>query len=415
MPSDLSGVVAIAAGARHTLALRSDGTVVGWGLGTNVCCSYYNDYGQARPPPGLSNVTAIAAGEFFSVAIKSNGTVVTWGRNDPEEIGVPQNVTDAVAIAAGYNHTLVLTKQGTLVTWGGTDEDYDYGQTLVPLGMSNIVAIAAKGYHSLVLRNDGKVFSWGNEQLDEWDAPITPKNLSNGVAIAAGIDYNLAVALNTAPNALPQQIRCFDNSETLIELSGSDAEVDPLSFRVLTLPSGGRLYQVTGNSRGQMITSTPAEVADPSGRLIFLPFADFIGYSSFRFASDDGQYTSAPATVEIRVVGAPFAITRPATFINPTTAQLNSAVTPNGHPTTVWFEWGLNSNYSNGTPSTLIGEGKGVMFVGAPIPDVRQNFIYHYRVVASNSLGIVLGNERTFGIGKKVWGDTNVHPDYPTW
>jgi alpha-tubulin suppressor-like RCC1 family protein len=66
----LTGVVAIAAGGAHSLALKSDGTVVAWGS---------NFSGQMRVPSGLSGVVAIAAGDAHSLALKSDGTVVAWG------------------------------------------------------------------------------------------------------------------------------------------------------------------------------------------------------------------------------------------------------------------------------------------------------------------------------------------------
>ncbi|MBE0541310.1 MAG: hypothetical protein IH623_07990 [Verrucomicrobia bacterium] len=71
----LSNVVAIAAGnqygmfgivSHHSLALKQDGTVVGWG---RIC---------GRPvvvPEGLSNVVAIAAGQTFCLAITTNAAV----------------------------------------------------------------------------------------------------------------------------------------------------------------------------------------------------------------------------------------------------------------------------------------------------------------------------------------------------
>ena len=68
----MSGVTAVAAGGWHNLALKSDGTVVGWGD---------NGAGQATPPAGLTDVIAIAAGFLHSLALNSDGTVVGWGSN----------------------------------------------------------------------------------------------------------------------------------------------------------------------------------------------------------------------------------------------------------------------------------------------------------------------------------------------
>jgi alpha-tubulin suppressor-like RCC1 family protein len=51
-------VVAIAAGGYHSLALKSDGTVVAWG-----------DYGQSTVPWTLTGVTRIGAGDNESLAI----------------------------------------------------------------------------------------------------------------------------------------------------------------------------------------------------------------------------------------------------------------------------------------------------------------------------------------------------------
>ena len=73
-PPIFDDVIAIAAGAEHSLALRANGTVVAWGSNTR---------GESTVPPGLANVVAIAAG-LHSVALKSDGTVVVWGDSRPE-------------------------------------------------------------------------------------------------------------------------------------------------------------------------------------------------------------------------------------------------------------------------------------------------------------------------------------------
>ncbi len=100
---------AIAAGGLHNLALRPDGTVVGWGD---------NSYGQANGGLAGSQVVATAAGMFFSLALRANGTVVAWGWNDLGQTDVPAGLSNGVAIAAGYYHCLALKTDGRIVGWG---------------------------------------------------------------------------------------------------------------------------------------------------------------------------------------------------------------------------------------------------------------------------------------------------------
>jgi alpha-tubulin suppressor-like RCC1 family protein len=65
-----SGVVAIAAGVFHTVALKNDGSVLAWGN---------NGAGQTSVPVAAqSGVVAIAAGDRHTVALKSDGSVPLW-------------------------------------------------------------------------------------------------------------------------------------------------------------------------------------------------------------------------------------------------------------------------------------------------------------------------------------------------
>jgi len=173
----LSGVVAIAAGGYHTVALKLNGTVRAWG---------YEASGQTTVPAGLSGVVAIAAGEWHTVALKYDGTVVAWGKNISGQATVPAGLSGVVAISAGSSHTVALKSDGTVVAWGGNDR----GQTTVPAGLSGVVAIAAGGGHTVALKSDGTVVAWGGN--DRGQATV-PAGLSGVVAIAAGDGHTVAL------------------------------------------------------------------------------------------------------------------------------------------------------------------------------------------------------------------------------
>jgi hypothetical protein len=64
VPGGLTNAAAVAAGFAHSLALRSDGTVVAWGS---------SSYGQTNIPPGLANAVAIAAGSYQNLVLESDG------------------------------------------------------------------------------------------------------------------------------------------------------------------------------------------------------------------------------------------------------------------------------------------------------------------------------------------------------
>ena len=108
--------MAIAAGASHSLALKSDGTVMGWGwngvgeaTGTPTTNSPNNlDFISAGPVrvegEVLSGVVSIAAGTSYSLALKKDGTVVGGRMLGPRyPVNIPAGLHDVVAIAAGWN------------------------------------------------------------------------------------------------------------------------------------------------------------------------------------------------------------------------------------------------------------------------------------------------------------------------
>lgn len=85
----------------------------------------YNFYGQTDVPGGLNNVVAIAAGASHSLALTAEGRVVAWGSQsigDPSgswhwiPMTVPSDLSNVVAIAGGNSHSLALLQPPTVPT-----------------------------------------------------------------------------------------------------------------------------------------------------------------------------------------------------------------------------------------------------------------------------------------------------------
>ena len=97
------------------------------------------------------------------------------------------------------------------------------------------------------------------------------------------ITVNSSQPINTAPVANSQLVYTLRNTQQTVNLSASDAENNPLTYRVVSQPLHGTL---AGVEAGQ----------------IYTPTLDYTGTDSFTFVVNDGQVDSAPATVQITIL-----------------------------------------------------------------------------------------------------------------
>lgn len=216
----LRGVIAMAAGSHHSLALLRNGTVMAWGE------NFYGQLGdgmtQASVLPiavhGLRRVVAIAAGEHHSLALLKNGTVLAWGQNDSGQLGdgersqsvLPVKVSGlrgVKAISAGGSFSLALLRTGVVRAWGenahGQLGDGSRSGSPIPVtvsGLRAVTAISAGFRHSLALGPDRNVVAWGDNEYGQLgngsetasDVPVQVASLSAVAHIAAGKGYSLA-------------------------------------------------------------------------------------------------------------------------------------------------------------------------------------------------------------------------------
>jgi hypothetical protein len=225
-------VVSVAAGAAHSLALLSDGQVLGWGdnragqaiipdemvqanaaLGARATeVSAYGDfsvllmvsgtigtirvwgnvaYGQENVPPNEGAFrmfhTVTAGGGHIAALNTVDNRLYAWGNNIHGQCQVPDK--HFVAVACGANHTAAITEDGQLVVWG----DNSFHQCDTPSNVTNVRSVAAGANHTVVLLSNGQVIAWGDNRMTQCDVPALPDGV---ITISAGQQHSAVLCSN---------------------------------------------------------------------------------------------------------------------------------------------------------------------------------------------------------------------------
>lgn len=77
---------------------------------------------------------------------------------------------------------------------------------------------------------------------------------------------------------------------------------------------------------------------------------------------------------------------------------LNGRANLRSLPTSAWFEWGPTTNYGNVTMAQNVGSGTGSTNFSQAIIGLTAGVTYHFRAVASNSVGTAFGEDQAFFI-----------------
>ena len=218
----LTNWLSVAAGSYYAvLALKTDGTL--WGWGNNLMGQIGDGTGISKSSPvqiGLyTNWLNISSSGVNSLALKTDGTLWSWGansagqlgqndaiqRSSPVQIGTDTNWSKS--ISTNYNMSAAIKTDGTLWIWGNNANGaLGLGNVInrsspTQVGALNTWKKISTNIQVAAIKTDGTLWAWGYNTEGELglgdkifrSSPTQIGNLTNWLVVAAGVYNNFAI------------------------------------------------------------------------------------------------------------------------------------------------------------------------------------------------------------------------------
>lgn len=226
----------ISSAGSTSFAIRTDGTITGWG---------HDSWGMLSQLPTDGGYAEVSAGIGWGVALREDGSLRAWGLNDIGQCDVPYG-NDFVKIHAGYIHGAALKSDGTIVLWGSNGAwPYYWGVLEAPTD-SDFVDVTGLGMAGTALRSDGSLESWGQNTYHQLDKPAG----SDFVKVNDGSMHLVALKKDGSLVAWG----CNDSGQINFPQGNDFVDVSAAERHSLALRADGSVVAWGSNSSGQ---STP--------------------------------------------------------------------------------------------------------------------------------------------------------------
>jgi alpha-tubulin suppressor-like RCC1 family protein len=195
-------------GAGYTAAIKTDGTL--WTWGANSSGQLGDGTTSNRSSPGTTagggtNWKQVSAGELHTAAIKTDGTLWGWGLNDSGQLGIDpfkyrgspvttaRGGNDWAQVSCGYRNSAGITVYGELWVWGcysGSGSlDYVFSPVTVAGGGTNWAQVSCGDDHTAAIKTDGTLWTWGVNTSGKLGDGTTTSRLSPGTTAGGGTNW----------------------------------------------------------------------------------------------------------------------------------------------------------------------------------------------------------------------------------
>lgn len=172
----MDDVAFVSTGNAYTMAIKSDGSLWGWGYNNDGQIGDGTRANKNSPIKIMDDVTFVSAGWRHTMAIKSDGSLWGWGNNflygqigdgTTEHRLTPVKVTnDVVFVSADDCHTMAIKQDSGLWAWGmnfyGELGDGTTVNRPSPLRvMLDVAFVSAGSGHTMAIKSDGSLWGWG--------------------------------------------------------------------------------------------------------------------------------------------------------------------------------------------------------------------------------------------------------------
>jgi len=120
----------------------------------------------------------------------------------------------------------------------------------------------------------------------------------------------------------------------------------------------------------------------------------------YRLVAKNASGTSNGADGVFTTASPPAVVTTAATGVSPNSATLGGTVNPNGQATSWYVEYGTSTSYGSRSASTSAGAGTVAKAVSVTVNGLTGGRTYHFRLVATSSVGTTTGADVTFATGE---------------